>query len=128
MANHFAWGEPVTDSAADAKAAQLFIDSQFGWFNEPLITGDYPASVRSKFGLIMPLFTPDESAMLKGSTAFVGLNHYTTNYIGHWGYSGHVSNRGNIFMHFARTHYSAEGVHVGTQGNADWIYSVPWGK
>jgi beta-glucosidase len=127
MANHFAWGEPVTNSSADAKAAQLFIDFQFGWFNEPLLTGNYPASLRSMFRMVMPRFTPEESAMLRGSTDFVGLNHYTTNYIGHWGYTGFDSDRGNVLMQFARTHYNAEGVHIGTQGNADWIYSVPWG-
>ena len=47
-------------------------------FLDPLIFGDYPSSMRSRVGSRLPTFTKSESALLKGSLDFVGINHYTT--------------------------------------------------
>jgi hypothetical protein len=42
-----------------------------------LATGDYPESLKACGGDNLPKFTPEESAMLKGSTDFLGINFYT---------------------------------------------------
>lgn len=42
--------------------------------------GDYPSSMITRVGSRLPRFTKAESALLKGSLDFVGINHYTTFY------------------------------------------------
>ncbi|KAK8522850.1 hypothetical protein V6N12_056544 [Hibiscus sabdariffa] len=65
---------------------QALEDKYIGWldrqimFLDPLIFGDYPSSMRSRVGTRLPTFTESESALLKGSLDFVGINHYTTYY------------------------------------------------
>ena len=49
-------------------------------FIEPLIFGEYPSSMITRVGSRLPSFTKAESALLKGSLDFVGINHYTTFY------------------------------------------------
>lgn len=54
-----------------------------GWtirFMDPLLFGDYPASMRKRVGQRLPRFSPVQSALIKGSFNFVGINHYTTYY------------------------------------------------
>lgn len=42
--------------------------------------GDYPSSMKTRVGSRLPRFTQSESALVKGSLDFVGINHYTTYY------------------------------------------------
>ena len=44
---------------------------------------DYPNSMKDRVGKRLPSFTSEESALLKGSLDFVGINHYTTFYADH---------------------------------------------
>ena len=46
-----------------------------GRFADPIYFGDYPATMRARCGARLPAFTPEESALLKGSNDFFGLNH-----------------------------------------------------
>lgn len=39
--------------------------------------------MRKQLGSRLPEFTPEESALVKGSNDFYGMNHYTANYIKH---------------------------------------------
>ena len=50
-------------------------------FLDPIYRGDYPAVMRTNVGDRLPVFTPAELAMLKGSVDFIGLNHYTSRFI-----------------------------------------------
>ncbi|KAL5976895.1 hypothetical protein ACLOJK_021231 [Asimina triloba] len=52
-------------------------------FMDPLTAGEYPQSMRDKVGERLPRFTPQESALLKGSFDFIGLNYYTAQYAKH---------------------------------------------
>lgn len=49
-------------------------------FIDPLMFGDYPSSMRTRVGSRLPKFSRSESALVKGSLDFVGINHYTTYY------------------------------------------------
>lgn len=75
-----AWLEPNTTSAADVAASERNLIWHLGAYFEPLITGDWPPEMRlsDPAGARLPFFTPAESAMLRNSTRFLGLNFYTT--------------------------------------------------
>lgn len=47
----------------------------------PLIFGDYPDIVKKNAGRRIPVFTKDESALIKGSIDFLAVNHYDTLYV-----------------------------------------------
>ena len=46
----------------------------------PLTYGDYPETMKAIVGHRLPKFTKEESALVKGSIDFLGVNYYTTNY------------------------------------------------
>ncbi|GLJ32581.1 hypothetical protein SUGI_0655630 [Cryptomeria japonica] len=75
------WYEPLTNSSQDLKAAARIADFTIGWILNPIFHGDYPASMRSRVGSRLPIFTEEEIRAVKGSLDFVGINHYSTNYV-----------------------------------------------
>jgi beta-glucosidase len=74
------WYEPLTDSSQDREAAQFGIEDFIGWFLDPIFFGDYPASMRASLGNRLPHFTAKQSAAIKGSYDFIGLNHYSSEF------------------------------------------------
>ncbi|MGZ0710003.1 GH1 family beta-glucosidase [Coraliomargarita sp. W4R53] len=74
------WREPFSDSTIDREAAELALEFMLGWFADPIYLGDYPSSMRQRLGDKLPVFTDDEKELLKGSSDFFGLNHYSTYY------------------------------------------------
>lgn len=80
IANNCDWREPLTNDPEDIAAAQEALEFFFGWFTDPVVFGDYPAIMKKRLGDKLPAFTPEEKEMLKGSSDFLGLNHYTTHY------------------------------------------------
>ncbi|XP_072093532.1 beta-glucosidase 12 isoform X1 [Arachis hypogaea] len=74
------WMVPLYDTELDHHAAQRAIDFMFGWFMEPLTTGEYPSSMRSLVGSRLPKFSIHQSNLVRGSFDFIGLNYYTANY------------------------------------------------
>ncbi len=69
---------PATDSPGDADAAERAVQNFAGWFAEPVYTGDYPALLRERLGDLLPRFSPEDAALLRGSTDFLALNYYTS--------------------------------------------------
>ncbi|ETM45856.1 hypothetical protein L914_09196 [Phytophthora nicotianae] len=65
-------------SRRDVLAAQRALDFDFGWFLQPILTGDYPAVMHEVAGDRLPRFTAEESDMLKGSYDMFQLNHYSS--------------------------------------------------
>jgi len=80
IANNCDWREPLTDSEEDRAAAEESLEFFYAWFTDPVVFGDYPAIMRERLGDRLPTFTESQKTLLKGSSDFLGLNHYTTHY------------------------------------------------
>jgi beta-glucosidase len=78
ITNNCDWREPLTASAADKAAAERALEFFLSWFADPIYHGHYPASMIERVGNRLPTFTPEDITLLKGSSDFFGLNHYTT--------------------------------------------------
>lgn len=82
------WGVPLTDSALDKAAADRYMQFHLGIFAHPIfVNGDYPDVVKNVVGnrseaagiaSRLPSFTEEEKKMVKGSSDYFGLNHYST--------------------------------------------------
>lgn len=80
ITNNCDWREPLTDSIEDKAAAQRALEFFLAWFADPVCKGDYPAVMKERLGNRLSAFTVAEKKLLKGSSDFFGLNHYTTMY------------------------------------------------
>jgi len=80
LVNNCDWRIPLTDCAEDKAAAQRSLEFFLAWFADPVWKGDYPAVMRERLGDRLPGFTDEEKQMVRGSSDFFGLNHYTTMY------------------------------------------------
>ncbi|CAE7035900.1 BGLU4 [Symbiodinium sp. CCMP2456] len=74
------WRQPMESTYEDRRAARRAMDFSLGWFAQPVFHGDYPECMKETCGDRLPTFTPDESALLKGSSDFFGLNSYSANF------------------------------------------------
>ncbi len=73
------WFEPRNPkSEKDIEASMRYQSFHLGWFADPVYKGDYPAEMRERLGDRLPTFSDDEKEILRGSSDFFGLNHYTT--------------------------------------------------
>ncbi|KAI4386186.1 hypothetical protein MLD38_004141 [Melastoma candidum] len=71
---------PYTDNSEDVAAMRRAYDFHLGWYLDPLNHGDYPTTMKKNVGSRIPLFTAQESRLIKGSYDFIGLNFYTSMY------------------------------------------------
>lgn len=56
------------------------LDELFNRYMDPVINGDYPLSMHTLVKERLPKFTEEQSARLKGSFDFIGMNYYTSYY------------------------------------------------
>ncbi|MGE9295215.1 MAG: GH1 family beta-glucosidase [Puniceicoccales bacterium] len=127
IANNCDFREPLTDSDEDRAAAQESLEFFYGWLTDPVVFGDYPAIMRERVGERLPKFTPEQSAMLRGSVDFLGLNHYTTHYA-----SRDDANVSNVGLENGNGGMSDD-QRVVLSADPDWVktsmgwFVVPWG-
>ncbi|XP_015693049.2 beta-glucosidase 22-like isoform X1 [Oryza brachyantha] len=76
------WSYPFSPSSADIQATQRVLDFTIGWILDPLVYGDYPEIMKKRAGSRIPSFTKEQSELIRGSVDFIGINHYTSVYIG----------------------------------------------
>ncbi|KAL6966359.1 beta-glucosidase [Sarracenia purpurea var. burkii] len=121
------WAIPYSESKDDREATQRQLDFMFGWFMDPLTSGQYPDSMKRLVGHRLPRFTPEESKMLIGSFDFLGLNYYTTYYVK----NDPIVNGGKPSYvtdpHAKTTPYDKNGVPIGPQAGSEWLYVYPKG-
>jgi len=78
ITNNCDWREPLTTSPEDQAAAQRALEFFLAWFADPIYKGDYPEVMKQNLGDRLPTFSEEEINLIKGSSDFFGLNHYTT--------------------------------------------------
>jgi beta-galactosidase len=78
ITNNCDWREPLTDSEEDKQAAERALEFFLAWFADPVYKGDYPAVMKERLGDRLPKFSDAEKILIKGTSDFFGLNHYTT--------------------------------------------------
>ncbi|WP_339918408.1 GH1 family beta-glucosidase [Yeosuana marina] len=83
ITNNCDWREPLTDSQEDKDAAERALEFFLAWFADPIYKGDYPQVMKERLGDRLPKFSKEERVMIKGTSDFFGLNHYTTMYAAH---------------------------------------------
>ncbi|CAA2958262.1 beta-glucosidase-like isoform X2 [Olea europaea subsp. europaea] len=114
----------------DKEAALRALDFLLGWFVDPVMTGDYPPSMRKNVGERLPEFKPDEKALVKDSCDFLGINYYTARYARN--ISPQDSRPQDSEVHYDndlrfKAENSRNGKPIGDRGGSDWLYIVPDG-
>lgn len=77
------WVTPHRGQAtqANVELCQRSMESVLGWFAGPIFgDGDYPASVRSQHGDLLPTFTPEEKAWVQSTADFFALSFGPNNF------------------------------------------------
>ena len=135
------WTEPWNVSnPLDVVASQRRQEYQIGWFADPIFFGKYPDSM-TKHGVggkRLPIFTAEESALLRGSADYFALNHYTSRYGQHATQPSSCLNTGGANVAggegwdedqcCSALTMNSKGTVIGLKAEgSDWLYSVPWG-
>eukprot|EP01018_Ginkgo_biloba_P033169 Gb_35939 [translate_table: standard] len=121
------WILPYSDTVFDKRATERAMDFMFGWFMDPLATGDYPSIMRNLVGARLPKFSKLQSRLLKGSYDFIGLNYYTSQY------GADNPNSPNPlqtdYTQDSRVNLTTErnGVPIGPKPASSWLYVYPRG-
>ncbi|TFY52526.1 hypothetical protein EVJ58_g9969 [Rhodofomes roseus] len=108
------WMMPYDDAPENIEAAQHALDVAIGWFADPIYLGHYPEYLGVMLGDRLPVFTPEELAVVKGSSEFYGMNTYTTNLCKA---GGDDEFQGKVQYTFTRP----DGTQLGTQAHCAWL-------
>lgn len=111
---------PYDDHPENIEAAQHALDFAFGWWADSVHLGYYPPYMRQVLGDRLPDFTPDEWAIVKGSSDFYGMNTYTTNLCRA---AGDDEFQGYVDYTFTRP----DGTQLGNQAQCAWLQDYPTG-
>ena len=122
------WREPSDASnEKDVAAAERAMDEELGWFADPLYFGDYPASMRERYGADLPAFTESQKASLKGSADYFALNHYASAYVRDAAPASPANSYLGRPTDWAETEMNARGEAIGPTGTCAWLKQAPFG-
>eukprot|EP00347_Sterkiella_histriomuscorum_P021037 403335503 len=109
----------------DVEAVDVITTFMFGWYMDPVVYGKYPDVMIEAVGDRLPKFTDEQVELIKGSYDFIGLNHYTSNYVRRdktikttdWGSDSQC----------IQSPTNATGHVIGPRAENSWLYIVPNG-
>ncbi|KAH9897061.1 beta-glucosidase 1A [Cubamyces lactineus] len=110
------WEMPYDDSPENIAAAHRAFAFKLGRFADPIFKGYYPEVVKELIGGRLPDFTADEIAIVKGSSEFLGLNAYTSQFVMD---GGDDEIHGKVKYTFTRP----DGSQLGKQAQVPWLQS-----
>lgn len=120
------WAEPLSGSVQDKAASERSMLFSLGMFTDPIILGDYPDVVKVSAGPLLPQFTEEERVLLKGSTDFIALNHYTSRYVGQPSYPQPAPGQGYNDDQWVNTSTTdAAGNPIGPPSGSSWLLVTP---
>ncbi|XP_063542085.1 myrosinase 1-like [Cydia strobilella] len=114
---------PLTDSEEDTAASELFKQSQWAIYSDPIFTeqGGWPKEFAERVAAKseeqgyprsrLPEFTEEEIALVQGASDFIGIGHYTASYV--YAYASDYE-AGNIVPSLA------DDTNVGTSTPDEW--------
>ncbi|CAK7339250.1 unnamed protein product [Dovyalis caffra] len=120
------WFVPHSNTPEDKGAAKRSLDFLYGWFMDPVVYGQYPNSMRAIVGRRLPKFTKEESAFIKGTYDFIGVNYYTTFYAINLPKSN-ITNPSYTTDSLATLTSDRNGVLIGPQAGSPWLHVYPKG-
>ncbi|WCJ20257.1 beta glucosidase 46 [Euphorbia peplus] len=125
---HFPWYEPISNSTEDELASERARAFCSNWFLDPIIFGKYPREMVEILGSTLPEFSSNDREKLKTGLDFIGINHYTTNYVQDCLYSSCKNGKGSSKTQgLCLQTQQKNGVPIGQPTDADWLNVYPQG-
>ncbi|KAK7401838.1 hypothetical protein VNO78_13642 [Psophocarpus tetragonolobus] len=126
IANAFMY-EPLRDEECDRQAVSRALAFVVAWPIDPLVFGEYPAEMRCVLGNQLPVFSPKEKSLIKGSIDFIGLNHYGTLYAKDCSLSACSLGADHPIKGFVETTGTRDGIPIGNPTGMRRFFVVPRG-
>ncbi|GLJ47728.1 hypothetical protein SUGI_1008040 [Cryptomeria japonica] len=99
----------------------------FGWYMDPITKGRYPSTMRQLVGARLPKFSAHQSAIVKGSFDFLGLNYYTSLYASDVSVPPNPVNTSYTLDSQASLTAERNGMLIGPVAGSSWLYVYPRG-